>query len=108
MNLATMTPAIVDHVLVETTVGAKATKATNRQKVAVAKKTVKKSWHVSLEAIQRLGVQAAMELRSQSSIVDELLCGLNRYTKPAENNRGSKGTPKTADTQEDRQNVDAA
>jgi hypothetical protein len=103
-----MVPAIVDTVITQTTVGTRVPRATRRQETKVVKSTIKKSWHVSQEAIRRLGVHAAMEDRSESSIVDELLCGLNRYTMPAANTRGSKGTQKTADTEEDRKDIQAA
>jgi hypothetical protein len=108
MSVTSLIPAIVDQAIVQSTVATRAPKATKRQQVAVAAKKTKKSWFVSAEAVRRVGVHATMEQRSESDIVDELLCGLNRWAMPAQNTRGSKAMQATADTQEDRQDGEAA
>jgi hypothetical protein len=107
-NLASLTPALVDQALNQQVAAAKATKAPKRQQATVAKSTVKKSWHVSPEGVKRLGITAVMEGRSESAIVDELLLGLNRYTMPAQNTRGSKTVTTSSDTPKDRQDGVAA
>ena len=103
-----MIPAIVDTALTQTTASTRATKATKRQQVSVAKKTTKKSWFVSEEAVRRVGVHATMENRSESDVVSEALEALNRWNLPAANNRASKGTKPAADTEEDRKEIQAA
>lgn len=48
----------------------------------VATVTKKRSWYVSEEATQRLGIEATMDGVSESEIVDRLLKGLRKYSKP--------------------------
>lgn len=68
----------------------RASKGASRPKSDASQMLKKGSWRVSSEGLKRLAVHAAMEERSQSAIVDELLLGLNRYQLPRSNSRASE------------------
>lgn len=106
-NMAGMIPAMVDQAIAGSA-RAKAPKASKRQQVTSAKTTTKKSWHVSPEAVKRVGVHATMEGKTESAIVTEALEALNRWAMPGANTRASRAATTSADTSEDRHDGQAA
>ena len=81
--------------------GGRASRPASRPEDDADRKLKKGSWRVSSRALKQLAIHAAMEDRSQSAIVDELLLGLNRYQMPRRNSRSSKeAAPATPPTSE--------
>lgn len=107
MSVAQPTPA-VDPTSLPTRTKSRKTRAASRPKEEASKVLEKCSWYVSPEARKRVAIHAAMEGKSQSDIVNEVLEALNRYSMPAVNTRASRASQPPADTGEDRQGGAAA